>query len=232
MTDKELRKLRRQDLLQLLLAQSREVARQQELGDELRGEYEQQQKTDRRLKNKLDEKDAQLERLKKKLDQKDAEIAALRQQVARLRAGKGVKPEEVGSVTEIARHINDIFQSAQQQAEAYMNSLTGEVPPVELPEPEEIEEPEQAPVPEPVAEPIPEPVVETAPDAEPEAPAAPEQPAPAPKREQPARRRHGKKNPAWVEQEEQKAPAALDRDDAMGIAKDLIKAGTAWLKKK
>ena len=224
MTDKELRKLRRQDLLQLLLAQSREVARQQELGDELRGEYEQQQETDRRLKNKLDEKDAQLERLKKKLDQKDAEIAALRQQVARLRAGKGVKPEEVGSVTEIARHINDIFQSAQQQAETYMNSLTGDVSAAVLPELEEIEKPEQALVPEPVAEPIPEPVVETAPDAEPEAPAAPEPEKIA--------RRHGKKNPAWVEQEEQKAPAALDREDAMGIAKDLIKAGTAWLKKK
>jgi|GEM_PF-2812496 len=224
MTDKELRKLRRQDLLQLLLAQSREVARQQELGDELRGEYEQQQETDRRLKDKLDEKDAQLERLKKKLDQKDAEIAALRQQVARLRAGKGVKPEEVGSVTEIARHINDIFQSAQQQAEAYMNSLTGEVPPVELPEPEEIEEPAPAP--------IPAPANVTAPAEERKAPApVPESPAPAPEPEKIARR-HGKKNPAWVEPEEQKAPAALDREDAMGIAKDLIKAGTAWLKKK
>lgn len=224
MTDKELRKLRRQDLLQLLLAQSREVARQQELGDELRGEYEQQQETDRRLKNKLDEKDAQLERLKKKLDQKDAEIAALRQQVARLRAGKGVKPEEVGSVTEIARHINDIFQSAQQQAETYMNSLTGDVSAAVLPELEEPEEPAPAP--------IPAPANVTAPAEERKAPApVPESPAPAPEPEKIARR-HGKKNPAWVEPEEQKAPAALDREDAMGIAKDLIKAGTAWLKKK
>lgn len=224
MTDKELRKLRRQDLLQLLLAQSREVARQQELGDELRGEYEQQQKTDRRLKDKLDEKDAQLERLKKRLDQKDAEIASLRLQVARLQAGKGVKPEEVGSVTEIARHINDIFRSAQQQAETYMNSLTGDVSAAVLPELEEPEEPAPAP--------IPAPANVTAPAEERKAPApVPESPAPAPEPEKIARR-HGKKNPAWVEPEEQKAPAALDREDAMGIAKDLIKAGTAWLKKK
>ena len=71
MTEKELHKLRRQDLLQLLVLQSKEMADLHTKADELSAGYE-------RLKAKLDEKDATIERLKGRLDDKDATIAGLK----------------------------------------------------------------------------------------------------------------------------------------------------------
>ena len=71
-TDKELHKLRRVDLLELLLEQIRENEEQGAKVAELSDLTE-------RLKNKLDQKDEQIERLKLKLDQKDAQIAELEQ---------------------------------------------------------------------------------------------------------------------------------------------------------
>jgi hypothetical protein len=70
MTEKELRKLRRQDLLQLLVLQSKETSELQARVDELAAGYE-------RLKGKLDEKDETIERLKDRLDEKDETIAQL-----------------------------------------------------------------------------------------------------------------------------------------------------------
>ena len=75
MTDKELRKLRRHDLLELLVEQSREAAR---LGAELKEKEEElsgSEENNGRLKAKLDEKDELIEKLKRRLDEKDAEMA-------------------------------------------------------------------------------------------------------------------------------------------------------------
>ena len=77
MTEKELHKLRRQDLLQLLLLQSKEVQEQQETIDKLRESEEEYRSGFERLKHKLDEKDEQIERLKHRLDEKDAQIKKL-----------------------------------------------------------------------------------------------------------------------------------------------------------
>ena len=69
-TEKELQRLRRVDLLELLLDEIRQ-------NDENTAELEQLRELTDRLKGRLDDKDAQIERLKAKLDQKDAEIARL-----------------------------------------------------------------------------------------------------------------------------------------------------------
>ena len=74
MTAKELHKLSRQDLLQLLLAQSREVARQKESIDELKGLLKKERDLSNRLKEKLNEKDEDLARLADKLNEKDENI--------------------------------------------------------------------------------------------------------------------------------------------------------------
>lgn len=72
MTEKEFRKLRRRDLLQLLVAQGKENIQLQEELDETKGELAQSQESNDRLKAKLDEKDALIEKLKGRLDEKDA----------------------------------------------------------------------------------------------------------------------------------------------------------------
>ena len=67
---KELQKLRRLDLLELLLEQTRETERLSARVEDLEGLSD-------RLKAKLDDKDAQIEHLKQRLDAKDARIAKL-----------------------------------------------------------------------------------------------------------------------------------------------------------
>jgi len=81
MTAKELHKLSRQDLLQLLLAQSREVARQKESIDELKGLLKKERDLSSRLKEKLNEKDEDLERLVEKLNEKDENIGRLKEKL-------------------------------------------------------------------------------------------------------------------------------------------------------
>ena len=78
MTAKELHKLSRQDLLQLLLAQSREVARQKENIEELKGLLKKERELSARLKEKLNEKDDDITRLAEKLNDKDENIGRLK----------------------------------------------------------------------------------------------------------------------------------------------------------
>ena len=107
MTDKDLRKLRRQDLLELLVEQSREAARFQSERDDKQAELSQILESYERLKKKLDEKDAQIEKLKgrldekdalldklkKRLDLKDAKIENLEAEVEKVRSGKWKETE-------------------------------------------------------------------------------------------------------------------------------------------
>ena len=85
MTAKELHKLSRQDLLQLLLAQSREVARQKENIDELKGLLKKERELSTRLKEKLNEKDELFERLKHRLDEKDGELSVAQEEAETMR---------------------------------------------------------------------------------------------------------------------------------------------------
>ena len=85
MTEKEFHKLTRQDLLELLLAQSKEVSKLQARLETAKAAGEQVQADFQRLKDKLDEKDAQIERLKQKLDEKDLTISRQEKQLEELR---------------------------------------------------------------------------------------------------------------------------------------------------
>lgn len=92
MTEKELHKLSRQDLLQLLLAQSKEVVRQKSSIEELMTAFNEEKELTERLKAKLNEKDETIEHLKHRLDAKDetmnrmkAEVAEMTEQVKVLR---------------------------------------------------------------------------------------------------------------------------------------------------
>ncbi len=87
MTEKELHKLGRQDLLQLLLVQSREVARQKSAVEEIKALLEKERGLTDRLKEKLDAKDETIEHLKARLNDKDEALKVLRERPSRLDAG-------------------------------------------------------------------------------------------------------------------------------------------------
>ena len=75
MTDKELRKLYRHDLLELLVEQSREASRLNAALQEREEELREALEGSGRLKDKLDGKDELIEKLKARLDEKDTEMA-------------------------------------------------------------------------------------------------------------------------------------------------------------
>jgi hypothetical protein len=123
MTDKELRRLRRQDLLQLLLAQGHEaekLKRQLEASDAQLAESEQ---TCERLKRRLDDKDKQINKLKGRLDRKDAQLHNMREIMERRQTSRRIELEEAGSIAEAALRLNDIFNIAQKAADQYIYNL-------------------------------------------------------------------------------------------------------------
>ena len=110
MTEKELHKLKRQDLLQLLLSQSVEVRRQQDAIGRLEEESSQLRASLERLTAQLDERDAQLEKLKRRLDEKDAMILNL--QADREQPETPVDPRIVSP--DLSLQLRAIFERAER----------------------------------------------------------------------------------------------------------------------
>ncbi len=81
MTDKDLHKLSREDLLKLMLAQSKELTRQKTIVGGMTKTQEENAATIERLKAKLDEKDETIERLKGRLNEKDALLEKLKKRL-------------------------------------------------------------------------------------------------------------------------------------------------------
>jgi predicted RNase H-like nuclease (RuvC/YqgF family) len=123
MTEKELHKLRKQDLLQLLLAQGREAAELQEQITKLSASLEETEAGNERLKAKLDEKDELIEKLKSRLDEKDARITKMREIMKTWRANRQIELEEAGSIAEAALRLNKVFEAAQKAADQYIYNL-------------------------------------------------------------------------------------------------------------
>lgn len=113
MTEKELHRLRRQDLLQLLLSQSKDVARLNADLSEMEDKNGQLKESNDRLIAKLDEKDAQIEHLKQRLNDKDAQIEALKTSY-RL---------ELNADGTTGVRLKEIFDVASQAAEEYLHSI-------------------------------------------------------------------------------------------------------------
>lgn len=174
MTDRELQKLGRRELLQLLLEQAKESERLREQVGELEEQLRQTEEGYERLRDRLDSKDAQIHELE---DTLHAE-----------REKRETDLENVGSIAEAALRLNGVFDAAQRAADYYLQSIQTLYPlpeGVELPPPPPVWEaaPAQAaPVqPAPVqaapSQPVPPPAEEAARTAEepskPPAPAAP-----------------------------------------------------------
>lgn len=133
MTEKELHKLHRQDLLQLLVEQSRE-ARQlgtqlaetednlnqmQSGNDRLKTKLDEKDEQIDRLKERLDEKDAQINKLKSRLDEKDATIHSLNTDVQALQAKRQLEIDEIIK----ALKLGSLLELIQQASDQYILNL-------------------------------------------------------------------------------------------------------------
>ena len=123
MTEKDLRKLRRHDLLQLLLTQGREAAQLREELAQSQAECAELTAGNERLKAKLNEKDELIERLKGRLDQKDARIKELEEEEQAWLESRRIELSEAGSIAEAALKLNGVFEAAQRAADQYLYNI-------------------------------------------------------------------------------------------------------------
>lgn len=93
MTEKELRKLKRSDFLQLLLAQGKDASAMQLRLEATIKELALAQAENERLKATLAEKNEFIEKIKGRLETKDAMISALRQEVDDIIASRKIELE-------------------------------------------------------------------------------------------------------------------------------------------
>lgn len=137
LTEKELHRMKRADLLALLLAQGREAATLQTQLDSANGALADSQELVARLKTRLDEKDAQMERLKGKLNEKDAQLDRLKSrldakdarivsqaaQIAEYTSGRFLNMENVSSLNEITRRVEMVMAAAQNAAVRFLQRM-------------------------------------------------------------------------------------------------------------
>lgn len=150
-TEKEFSKLKRRDLLELLLSQIQEDDRLERKGNVMATRIVKQEKSLVHLKQRLDEKDAQIGKLKERLDEKDAQIGRLKErldekdaQLEKLkrrldekdkrlkemeetlqeeRESRRIDLEKAGSIADAALRLSGIFEAAQDAANRYLENL-------------------------------------------------------------------------------------------------------------
>lgn len=123
MTEKEFRKLKTLDLIQILLRQSAEVAEQQKDLDGMSAQLELLLEENEIIKAKLDDRDAMTEVIKKNLDESDECIRVLEEEVKNLYSDRQITLKETGSLVQAALELNKIFELAQREAEQYIYNV-------------------------------------------------------------------------------------------------------------
>ena len=147
---RDLQRLKRQDLLELLVAQLREGERLQATITENEAQIAELTDLSERLKGKLDDKDVQIEHLKEKLNDKDAQIERLKEklndkdaQIERLKKKLDQKDEAIERLRErehnLARvhgtiDMQELLEAEERAIEAYIRELALRSPEIEDPE--------------------------------------------------------------------------------------------------
>lgn len=142
MTEKELRHLRRPNLLQqgresvdlqTQLSDTKAALVDAQAGNErLKAKLNEKDETLEKLKERLNQKDAQiaalkgqkdetLEKLKGRLDQKDAQIAELKRQMQALQNDCKLERDHAGAIAEAALRFNSVFEAAHTAANQYLS---------------------------------------------------------------------------------------------------------------
>lgn len=119
MTDKELHKLKRHEILQIMVEQGRETEKARQQLAKIEGKLQINELTIEHLKERLDDKDRQIEHLKNRLNIKDAQISQLKENIQK----RKITIQESGSIAEAALKLSGIFETAQQAAEEYLSSV-------------------------------------------------------------------------------------------------------------
>ncbi len=114
--NKELRRLKRRELLQMLLIQCEETERLQRETDEMRAKMETVMESYGRLKKKLDIKD-------ERLNQKDAKIRELTLEIEELKTAGQNAFESESSAAEAAYRLSELIEEVQKAAEQYMANI-------------------------------------------------------------------------------------------------------------
>lgn len=153
MTDRELQKLGRRELLQLLLEQAKESERLGKRVEELEEQLHQTEEGYERLRDRLDSKDAQIHELEDTLQME--------------REKRETDLENIGSIAEAALQLNGVFDAAQRAADYYLQSIQTLYP---LPEGVVLPPPPETPPVRQAAQPVPPPAQETAQPAAPPPP--------------------------------------------------------------
>lgn len=127
MGDRGLQKLKRRELLKMLLVQCEEAERLQQEMDVINDRFQEMEESYVRLKKKLDVKD-------ERLNQKDATILQLRQEIERTKKEKNqeiermkeereAEQEKLGSAADIFVHLNEILGNAQREVLQYLGAV-------------------------------------------------------------------------------------------------------------
>lgn len=120
MTEKEFRKLKSLDLIQILVMQSNEEIRIRKELDKKKLHVDRLRDHNESLKAALNDKDELIETLKQELNKSDDGIRTLREELKALYTDRQINLENIGSLTDVAQRVNRIFENAQQQAEEYL----------------------------------------------------------------------------------------------------------------
>ncbi len=130
MTDKDLHKLSREDLLKLMLAQSKELTRQKTIVSKMTTTAEENTASIDRLKAKLDEKDETIERLKGRLNEKDALLEKLKKSLDDKDKLLEEKQEELDNRLQGAPQSDEYFITLQKENASLLQQvgeLNGEI---------------------------------------------------------------------------------------------------------
>jgi len=123
MTVKELQKLKRQELLQLLLTQSKEVAglkKELEAKDkEMIGLVE----SNERLGARVREKDDLNDRLRGRLEDKNIRIMNLEAELEAWKTDRRDELDKMDSIADAALKLNGVFETVQQAADQYLYNI-------------------------------------------------------------------------------------------------------------
>ena len=125
MTEKEFHKLKRQDILRLLLAQVKEAEELRSRLSETEGRLIVAEEGYERLKGRLDDKDTQINRLKERLDSKDEQIQNMKIALDKLREEKMNAAIQPGSIAQASLELSGIFEAAQRAADLYLEKIKG-----------------------------------------------------------------------------------------------------------
>ncbi len=123
MTVKELQRLKRQELLQLLLTQSKEAAELQADQEEADREILAFTDSNERLNAKVQEKDVLIDKLSGRLDDKTLRIRELETGIERLKFHRQAEIGRTDSIAGASLRLNGIFAAAQKAIDQYLYNI-------------------------------------------------------------------------------------------------------------